>query len=105
MKNLEWIGSSKKDLMEFPLEVRQEMGYALHLSQKGEQYSKAKPLKHDTNAYRSIYIVSLGDTVYVIHSFLKKSKKGIKTPKEEIDIIKKRLKLLKKELEREKPNG
>lgn len=107
MKELEWLGSSRKDSMKFPVEVKQEMGYALHLAQSGEHYHKAKPFKgcgsgvyeiateFDKNAYRAIYIISLGDTVYVVHCFQKKSKRGIKTPQEEIDVIKQRIKLLK----------
>ncbi|WP_010598955.1 type II toxin-antitoxin system RelE/ParE family toxin [Rickettsiella massiliensis] len=83
MKKLEWVNSSKKDLMEFPEEVIQEIGYALYLSQKGEHYCKAKPFKgcgsgvyeiaieYDKNAYRSVYIVNLGDTIYVVHCFQK----------------------------------
>ena len=107
MKDLDWVGSSKKDLMEFPEEVRQEIGYALHLAQQGETYNQTKIFKgygsgvyeivsdHDSNAYRAIYIVNFGDTIYVLHAFQKKSKKGIKTPKEELDVIENRLKRLK----------
>lgn len=106
MKNLKWLASSKKDLMQFPLAVRQEIGFALHMAQCGEKYSKAKPFKgcgagvfeialeFDSDAYRSVYILNLDDAVYVVHCFQKKSKRGIKTPKEEIDLIKKRLRLL-----------
>ena len=43
MKTLKWVGSSKKDLKEFPVEVQQEMGYALHLAQNGGMYENAKP--------------------------------------------------------------
>lgn len=112
VKKLEWLGSSKKDLMEFPTGVIQEVGYALFLAQKGEHYSKVKPFKghgsgvfeividYAKNAYRSVYIVNLHNTVYVVHCFQKKSKTGIKTPKEEIEVIKQRLKLLKLEIGR-----
>ena len=110
MKNLEWLGDSKKVLMQFPKAVAQEMGYALYLGQIGEHYAKCKlfkgcgsgvyeiALSYDKNAYRAVYIVTLGDTLYVVHSFQKKSKQGIKTPKEEVDIIKQRIKLLKAEV-------
>ena len=110
MKKLSWVSSSKKDLMEFPEEVIQEIGYALYLSQKGEYYNKVKPFKgygsgvyeiakeYNKNAYRSVYIVNLADTVYVLHCFQKKSKSGIKTPKEEIQVIEQRLKLLRHEI-------
>ncbi|MFZ2486136.1 MAG: type II toxin-antitoxin system RelE/ParE family toxin [Candidatus Rickettsiella isopodorum] len=110
MKKLIWISSSKKNLMEFPEEVIQEIGYALYLAQKGEYYNKVKPFKgygsgvyeiaieYNKNAYRSVYIVNLADTVYVLHCFQKKSKSGIKTPKEEIQVIEQRLKLLRHEI-------
>lgn len=110
MKTVKWIGSSKKDLMAFPDDVIQEMGYALHLAQKGELYNKAKPFKgcgsgvyeialaYDKNAYRAIYTVSLGETLYVVHCFQKKSKQGIKTPKEEVAILQQRLKWLRAEI-------
>jgi phage-related protein len=110
MKKLSWVCSSKKDLMEFPEEVIQEIGYALYLAQKGEYYNKVKPfkgygsgvyeiaIKYNKNAYRSVYIVNLADTVYVLHCFQKKSKSGIKTPKEEIQVIEQRLKLLRHEI-------
>ena len=107
MKSVKWIGSSKKDLLEFPKEVRFEIGHALYVAQKGETCESAKLFKghgsgvyeivsdYDTNAYRAIYIVNIGDAVYVLHAFQKKSKKGIKTPKEEIAVIEERLKQLK----------
>ena len=112
-RELAWLGSSKKDLMEFPKDVIQEVGYALHLAQDGETSSKVKPFKgygpgvyeiiteYDKNAYRAVYIVNLGNVVYVVHCFQKKSKSGIKTPKEEIEVIKQRLKLLRLEVSRE----
>lgn len=104
------IGSSLKDLKKFPKFVAQEMGYALFLAQNGDHYHKAKAFKglgsgvyeiateQDKNAYRSIYVLNLNDTVYVLHCFQKKSKRGIKTPKEEIEVIEKRLKLLRAEI-------
>ncbi len=83
------------------------MGYALYLAQKGEHYDRVKPFKgygsgiyeittsEDTNAYRAVYIVNFNDTVYVVHCFQKKSKKGVKTPQEELEVIKQRLKDIK----------
>jgi phage-related protein len=53
---------------------------------------------HDKNAYRVIYIVNLIDAIYVIHAFQKKSKSGIKTPQEHVDLIKDRIKRLKESL-------
>lgn len=80
------------------------MGYALFLAQTGGKHPDAKPLKglggagvlevvddYDGNAFRAVYTVRFEGAVYVLHAFQKKSKKGIKTPKHEIDIVKQRL--------------
>mgnify|MGYP006391579425 CR=1 FL=1 len=53
---------------------------------------------YDKNTYRAVYIVNIGEAIYVLHAFQKKFKTGIKTPKEEIDVIKERLKQLKQTL-------
>lgn len=107
MKNLKWVGSSRKDLSAFPKTVRFEIGYALYMAQNGDMPDTAKPFKghgsrvyeivsdYNKNAYRAIYVVNIGEAIYVIHAFQKKSKTGIKTPKKEIEIIKERLKQLK----------
>ena len=50
------------------------------------------------NAFRVVYAVQLGDELWVVHAFQKKSMHGIKTPKHEIDLIKDRLKRLKEML-------
>ncbi len=110
MRSLKWVGSSLKDLTQFPCEVQQEMGYALYVAQMGGMYIHTKPFKgcgagvyeivsdHNKNTYRSVYVVNIGHTVYVLHAFQKKSKVGIKTPQEEVNIIKDRLKRLKASL-------
>ena len=56
---------------------------------------------HERNAYRAVYTVRFADAVYVLHAFQKKSKKGIATPKAEMDLIEKRLKDLISERERQ----
>lgn len=104
IKELVWIGTSHRDLKDFPPEVQDEMGYALYLAQEGDKHPKAKPLKgftgvmeirstYSTNAYRSIYTTKINEKIYVLHAFQKKSKKGIQTPRNEIDLIKQRLKI------------
>ena len=106
LKPVEWVGSSLKDLKEFPEEVRQDMGYALYLAQCGEKHSSAKPLKgfkgsgvlevvenFDGDTYRAVYTVKLAGVLYVLHTFQKKSKQGIATPKQDIDLIETRLRL------------
>lgn len=104
-KPLEWVGSSKKDLRSFPENVKDVVGFALRYAQRGEKHDSAKVLKgfhgagvleiiedDDGDTYRAVYTVNFPDVVYVLHCFQKKSKKGITTPKEDIDLIKKRLK-------------
>ena len=80
------------------------MGYALHEAQQGEMPTKAKPMKglsgvieiktdYHSDTYRTVYAIKLGDKLYVLHVFKKKSKKGISTPKPDMDVIKSRLKI------------
>jgi phage-related protein len=103
-RRLDFIASSLKDLREFPEEVRQDVGYALFLAQKGLMAPAAKPLKgfggagvleiierHDGDTYRAVYTVKFREVVYVLHCFQKKSKSGIKTPQQDMDTIKQRL--------------
>jgi phage-related protein len=104
VKPLRWVASARDDLRAFPPEVRQVMGTALYLAQTGGRHPRVKPFKgvargagvleivddHDTDAYRAIYTVQFGNVVYVLHAFQKKSKKGIKTPQREIDLIRRR---------------
>jgi phage-related protein len=104
-KPIEWIGSSLKDLRAFPEEVKDVIGVALDVAQQGEKHESTKPLQgfggagvleviddFDGDTYRAVYTVKLKGVVYVLHAFQKKSKKGISTPKEEIDLVKKRFK-------------
>ena len=103
-KPLFWIGSSRDDLREFPGEVRQSMGFALWQAQLGLKHRDAKVLKgfggagvlevaedHDGNTYRAVYTLKFAGAVYVLHAFQKKSKKGIKTPVAEMNVIRQRL--------------
>ncbi len=105
-KGLEWVGSAKKDLMALPAEVRKFFGHALDFAQRGDQHSAAKVLKGFGSAgvlevvedyvgetYRAVYTVKFADAVYVLHCFQKKSKRGIETPKADMDIIRARLKV------------
>ena len=80
------------------------MGFALFRAQTGKKASSAKPLKgivkgagvleivedHQTDTYRVVYTVRFADAVYVLHAFQKKSKRGIATPKHEVDLIRQR---------------
>lgn len=117
-KPLEWIGSSHKDLMALPMDVRRFFGYALSLAQAGDQHDAAKVLKGFHGAgvvevveddaggtYRAVYTVKFKEAVFVLHCFQKKSKRGITTPTKDMDIIHSRLKVAEafaKELRNEK---
>lgn len=95
---------SKKDYLSFPIEVQDEMGYALGLAQLGAKHPNAKPWKgegagvleivedHRGDTYRAVYTVRFADVVYVLHAFQKKSKRGIKTDQADVKLIAERLK-------------
>lgn len=87
-----------------PGDVKDVMGYALYLAQRGLKHPQSKPLKgqgsagvlevvesNDGNTFRSVYTVKFKGFVYVLHCFQKKSKKGIRTPKSDMDVVLKRL--------------
>jgi phage-related protein len=105
IKPVVWIGSSFKDLKKFPEEVLKAVGYALYVAQTGSKSSNVKPLKgfkgsgvleiiedHHGDTYRAVYTVKFENAVYVLHTFQKKSKHGIATPRQDIELIEERLK-------------
>jgi phage-related protein len=104
LRPLVWIGNSRKNIREFPEQVRASVGYALQLVQAGETPVDTKIFKgvgsgvyeivkrYDTDTYRVVYAVKIGENIYVLHAFQKKSKQGIKTPQADIDLIKQRYK-------------
>lgn len=102
MRKVDWVGDSHKRIKEFPEDVQWSIGNALRLVQDGETPTNVKPFKgvgggvfeiverHRGNAYRAVYAVQIGEKIYVLHVFQKKSKTGIKTPKPDVDLIKQR---------------
>jgi phage-related protein len=108
---LDWVGSSKKDLLAFPEPVKDEMGNALGIAQFGGKHPAAKPWKgqgpgvfeiveqYDGNAYRAIYTVRFREISYVLHAFQKKSAKGIKTAQGDIDLVERRLRAAQQDYE------
>jgi len=106
MKKIDFIGSSREELKRFPEEVKDDIGYALFEAQEGKKPAAAKPLKGFGGAgvleiiedfagdtYRAVYTVKFNKVIYVLHCFQKKSKHGIKTPQQDLDLIKRRLKI------------
>jgi phage-related protein len=110
-KPLFWAGSSKDDLMEFPEAVKNEIGAALSVTQFGGKHPKAKPWKgegpgvleivadHRGDTYRAVYTVKFDHAIYVLHAFQKKSPKGRKTPRSDVDLISLRLKMVTEDYE------
>ncbi len=101
-----WVSSSLEDLRRFPLPVQKVMGFALFQAQCGGKHVQARPLKgfggagvleivedFDGNAFRAVYTVRFADAVYVLHAFQKRSKRGIKTPSREMDVVRSRLRM------------
>ena len=101
---LRWVGPSRRELKEFPVEVQKVMGYALFLAQIGVKHPDAKPLKghrgagvlevaddFKTDTYRAVYTIRFHEAVYVLHAFQKKSTRGIQTPKHILDVVSDRL--------------
>jgi phage-related protein len=103
-KPVRWVGTSKKELSIFPAEVRRRVGGALWEAQMGRKAPYAKPLRgfggagvleiaddFDGDTFRAVYTVRFAKAVYVLHAFQKKSKRGIATPKADLDMIEQRL--------------
>ena len=109
LRSLNWIGSSLDDLKKLPKAVQRDIGFSLHQIQEGKAPGNVKPLKglgsgileiisdYNKNTYRAVYAVKIGEDIYVLHVFQKKSKHGIETPKKEIDLIKQRLVMAKED--------
>jgi len=104
-KPVRWVGSSKEDLSGFPEDVRRRVGGALWDAQIGGKAPYTKPLKgfgdaavleivddFDGDTFRAVYTVRFAEVIYVLHAFQKKSRRGIATPKAELDLIEQRLK-------------
>ena len=110
IKRLNFVGSSQEDIKVFPEEVRSDIGYALFVAQRGEKSEAAKPLRgfggagvleivenFENNAYRAVYTVKFPNVLYVLHCFQKKAKHGIKTPQQDINLVKQRLRTAEEE--------
>ena|ERR1039458_7273068 len=106
-----WVGYSKRDLQAFPEAVKDGMGTALSVAQFGGKHPDAKPWKgagagvlevvedYDGNTNRAVYTVRFPYAIYVLHCFQKKSRKGIQTPKPDVELISQRPKLARQDYE------
>ncbi|MGA2609080.1 MAG: type II toxin-antitoxin system RelE/ParE family toxin [Terriglobia bacterium] len=104
LKPVVWVGSSRKDLRAFPEPVRDHMGYALYVAQRGGKHRDTKTLSgfggagvvevvkdFRGDAFRAVYTVRYAGAVYVLHAFQKKSRTGRETPQRDIELVKQRL--------------
>jgi phage-related protein len=99
-----WVGSSKDDISALPRPVKATFGQRLWQVQNGETPLDMRSLtqfgtgvfelreRFDKNAYRLVYAVNLKKAIYVLHTFMKKSKSGIGLPKHDVELIEARLK-------------
>ena len=106
MKQIVWIGTSREDLRGFPEPVRDHMGYALFVAQRGDKHADAKVMRgfgsagvleivsdYRSDTFRAVYTVRYNDAIYVLHAFQKKSKSGRETPLSEMKLVKHRLRI------------
>jgi phage-related protein len=102
-KPLHWVGSAKKDLLGFPAQVMDDVGFALGVVQYGGHPPSAKPWKglgpgvleivenDGSGTYRAVYTVRFRKAVYVLHAFQKKSPSGIRTVRTDVKLVATRL--------------
>jgi phage-related protein len=104
---ISWLKPARKDFEKFPAEAQTICLTALTIAAEGGKADTAKPVKglgsgifeialaFRGNAYRVVYAVQIGEEIWVLHAFQKKSTRGIKTPQHEIELIEDRIKRLK----------
>ena len=103
-REVEWIAAALKEFKKFPETAQRKILVALTDAAQGAIADIAKPmkglgagvfevaLKYRSDTYRTVYAVRIAEKIWVLHAFKKKSKSGIKTPKQDIDLIKRRIK-------------
>jgi phage-related protein len=109
-RKISWIKGARKEFLKSPAAVQEITIDALTIAAKGEKAAIAKPMKglgsgifgialsYRGDAYRALYAVQIDEDIWVVHAFQKKSRKGIKTPQKDIELIRERLKQLKEQL-------
>ena len=106
MREVAWVKAARKEFLTFPQAVQTRMKDALAIAAFGQKADIVKPLKgfesgvfeialpYRKDAYRAVYAVQLGDAIWVLHAFQKKSTQGIKTQRRDIEVVRARLKQL-----------
>jgi phage-related protein len=107
---ISWVNGALRDYQAFPVAARSVADAMLTGLAEGDNPDGAKPLiglgsgvwelviRSRGEAYRVVYALQLADAIWIIHAFQKKSKSGIATPKQDIDLVRERLKRLKERL-------
>ena len=102
-KPIHWVGSSLKDLLTFPDEIKQDAGYQLHRVQNGFDPENWKPFQEvgagakeirmsdNSGVFRVMYVAKFSEKIYVLHAFQKKTQK---TNPKDINIAKTRYKTI-----------
>lgn len=97
-----WLGNSQRNVRGFPEGAQKLIGDELQLIQFGGMPRDVKPFKglgsgvlevavrYATDAYRTVLTVQLGQKIYVLHAFQKKSKRGSEIPQKDLDLIRQR---------------
>ena len=109
-RKISWVKAALKDFGTFPEAAREQVVTALRIAARGEKADIAKPMKglgsgvfeialpHRGDAFRAVYAIQLGEDIWVVHAFQKKSKTGVKTPRQDIDLIRARINRVKEHL-------
>ena len=110
VRSVGWIKAARKNFLNFPARARDDTFEALSIVAEGGTPDMAKPLtglgsgvwelvlREQGDAYRVVYALQIAEEIWVVHAFQKKSKSGISTPKQEIDLVRQRIKRLKETL-------
>ena len=110
MRRVSWLKAALRTFEDFPGRVRRQIAFGLDRAAEGGKADNAKPLhgieggvfeimaNDRSGTYRTIYAVKLGDDIWVVHAFQKKSVRGIKTPQRNIELIRQRIKRLRESL-------
>ena len=103
MRPIGWVRAARRDYAAFPPAVRDRISTAVSIAAHGSKADIARPLKglgsgvmevavrYRTDAWRIVYVNEISGTLWILHAFRKKSKRGIQTPKSEIDLVRARL--------------
>jgi phage-related protein len=83
---ISWLKPALKEFQSFPAAAKPLLGFGPGVMEIA--------LRHRGDAFRVVYALQLGPDLIVVHAFQKKSKRGVETPKAELDLVRERLRRL-----------